>query len=1243
MKNLLKTLLIALMMIVSSVATAQVLENPLFPVGKQLMMTIKTHRYDLYGSENNIQMAMLASATAKKTNIEVDFGNGKGRIPYIVTSEGILTEDSLEEVITGGTVIKGSVGPEGIIRVYGTATDIDYFDMHGAQIYDIDLSAMKNLSILELGHNEIGKLDLSSMHYLEYLDVKDNPFDEGFELGREHPYLKYLNINQMGDHALDKTNGFIDISVFPALRIFTAWDSHCLKSIDPSSCKYLQQLSIDNTGVCTIDVTKNANLLILNVADCPINTIDISCNSKLIEFYGSAEGQMNPEHKFTHIDFTNNPLLQRIFVDGNLLTTIDVSKQWNLITLSASNNKITSVKGLDISEKERPDSLASLDLSGNYLTFKTLPEVDPLTYFYYDLQHPVPVAKEIKVGEPLGLAESLLHESTTTGVYKVCVYSRDGYSNVTELVSGTDYTYDRKKAELTFLREQTDSVSCIFINDLFSDVALSTTMFIVRSEEDYGKPVEKFKFTPETGMIAMNITTREDATINVNFGDGVQQEFQTKANTPTTISGNATGAVRVSGSIATTIIRLDIADQKINDIDVTQLTDIESISITGTNIKDINLTWNHMLKSIDLSDNAIGTLNLSGANDAFHKNELTYVNVSGNGMTEFDPGMAKMTIVELNASNNKLQEIKLDDMEYVTTLNLSNNLLSEINLSECYSLRNCNLSGNKLTTIDYSSCTNMQTLDITNNNFTFATLPAASKNLIYAPQNTISIATKAMSIDLSAQAKVGTFNTRYSWIDTTTGETLTEGTDYEITNGITKFLEPAEGKNVYATMTNLFYSQLVGEKALKTTAVNVTAALPDYVIAEFTTPTANQTANLSLAGLHPDTYIYIDWGDGDLKEYHLQDTYRIFNDTKTIKDARVKIYSNEASHGNMGVFSMTNVTVRDLDISNMTELYALSLGSCKLEEVDITHNTKLRELNLQDNWLEEIDLSKNAELHTVILSDNDFTNLEFKNNPNISWLAIARCGLKSINTSSLESVDVLDLTDNNLSSIDLSPLKNLTQLSLPENKFRRIDLSKNTKLVAVDLSGNEFTFQTLPLPIYNVYFYGNQKRITVDCDDNGVIDLSSQAVVNGVASNYYFFDGEIVFYYDEEGNINFNNKEYEEGVDFTVNNGKIRFAEDHDDVSGLITNSLFPNLMLYTAVFDVVAAEPIIGDVNADGDVNVFDVVAIADYILNGTAVDEKLADVNNDGNIDVFDITALSGIILGNEAKAREKLGIKD
>ena len=61
------------------------------------------------------------------------------------------------------------------------------------------------------------------------------------------------------------------------------------------------------------------------------------------------------------------------------------------------------------------------------------------------------------------------------------------------------------------------------------------------------------------------------------------------------------------------------------------------------------------------------------------------------------------------------------------------------------------------------------------------------------------------------------------------------------------------------------------------------------------------------------------------------------------------------------------------------------------------------------------------------------------------------------------------------------------------------------------------------------------------------------------------------------------------------------------------------------------------GDANGDGNVNVFDVTAIVNYILGSPSGNFvfQAADVNNDGNVNVFDVTKVVNIILGVNANA--------
>jgi hypothetical protein len=59
--------------------------------------------------------------------------------------------------------------------------------------------------------------------------------------------------------------------------------------------------------------------------------------------------------------------------------------------------------------------------------------------------------------------------------------------------------------------------------------------------------------------------------------------------------------------------------------------------------------------------------------------------------------------------------------------------------------------------------------------------------------------------------------------------------------------------------------------------------------------------------------------------------------------------------------------------------------------------------------------------------------------------------------------------------------------------------------------------------------------------------------------------------------------------------------------------------------------EPMIGDMNDDGVVNVLDVVLLVNSVLNGgSANDYPQADVNGDGTLNILDVVALISIILG-------------
>ena len=86
---------------------------------------------------------------------------------------------------------------------------------------------------------------------------------------------------------------------------------------------------------------------------------------------------------------------------------------------------------------------------------------------------------------------------------------------------------------------------------------------------------------------------------------------------------------------------------------------------------------------------------------------------------------------------------------------------------------------------------------------------------------------------------------------------------------------------------------------------------------------------------------------------------------------------------------------------------------------------------------------------------------------------------------------------------------------------------------------------------------------------------------------------------------------------FIDHNMKVYYC--HFNISSYLANSIIQEML------DVI---PSWGDINDDGELNILDLVQIANLILDNGY--DALADINSDGNINILDIVALVNIVLG-------------
>lgn len=1151
--------------IISRMALAGAITMGAFTVSaEEPIITFHTNVYDNVGETNAFHFYLGAK---EPVYVDVDCGFGP-----VETEVGVASFDS-EAGGIAGTVISCTVSSEGMVKVYGDASQIDYIDMEGCYISDISFPQLTEVEILNLSYNDLNALDLTHMSKLQALYVNGNPFSvTPLLIGPDKPDLAILNMSVI-DH-LDPSFSLAD---YPAMRSFDAWHVPELTEIDPTHCPDLLKLSIDLTNVSSLDVSKNPNLLILNVADTKISELDLSANTYLTELYCGHMASGYGQYGLTTLNLSSMPNLQRLFCEGNKLTSLDVSGCPKLTDLICSHNYLT-----EISLDANPD-LINLNVAMNNFTFATLPMPRDTFNEYYYYQRPMAVDRSYAVGTTLDFSSQVIREGSMTQGYLYKVSEEDPDFPV--LLDEEYYTYEDGK--ITLLKTLTDSVKVTFANDLFPQYPLSTAKFMVKSASEIGKPspVAELSFYPTVKNIELSVgmqgaTPESPLQFKVDFGNGQLVDFTaTSSELPETpnVSGTRTGRVIIYMPENTNISAFGITGQRLMSVDFSRAITLAQLSITDCQLPAINLTWNRCLSSLDLSGNILSALDLTEPNGSYGKNVLHNINVAHNKLSDVKLS-TRTCIRSLDLSDNQLQEFDLLKLSGLTDLNLSGNYLTNVDLRDLESIESMDLSRNNLSEITLLDYNPLESLNLSGNNFTLVNLPSVGvcQEYIYAPQTPIALPSKAPSVNLSANyLDVDGATTQYRWVMDATGESVPDGSVLVKGNGYFHFADPDLGV-VRCEMTHPLFPDFTGENVYTTSAVQ-TAPMPTHVFATFTT-LEDGTAELGLSATVPETGVYIDWEDNGYVEQYVLNTKLLQFDVNTKAGANVKCYSYDEDDC-VKVFSFSGAKLASIDASPMKSLihFTCSNSGLKADAITLPSLCKesLIELGLYGNEIESIDVSDYTSLRMLNLSDNKLTTFDASPFKGIEVLYLANNNLTSVTLDNPIMWECA-LVNNQLESIDLSKVPVMAQLYLSNNKLSQIDLSAMPQLKILHISHNRFTFATLPLfENYVEYGYNNQAVLEVTPENGYIVDLSSQVSCHGNPTTYtWFIDTP---YYDEEGNLV--GEDLYEGEEYTIDGGVTTFLKPFTHIMCVMTNSLLPNTVLYTNFIDVNPAQDGIDEV----------------------------------------------------------------
>lgn len=1129
------------------------------------IITFKTNIYDSYGAVNQFSL-VLGAITEESEYYDIDFGFGKNE--YDVT---LAANEST------GTFVSGTVSEAGIVKIYGDASKLDYFNASGCYIEWIEFKGCTAMDVIDLSHNELKRMDLGEMPVLRALNLKDNTFsaESPLVLNQKWEQLIMLEIDQI-DY-MDMST--FDMGNYPELISFTAYHNLSLNKIEPAKCPKLAQLSLDVTNVETLDVTQNPELAILNISETKITSIDVSKNPKLQQLYCVHQGSFNNEYKLTSLDITNNPELVYLFCAGNKLTSLDISKCPKLVILAATDNKLTSI---DVSNNP---ALYQVYLNKNNMDFATLP-FNPGTWnTYYYGQNNMPVKKSYVEGSEFDFSSRVLREGTTTSAYVFTVSEATG--NETKLDESC-YTYADGKIKFNQVPE--DSVYVAFINDVLNEAVLRTDNFKIKSANDYGKSSKALSFTTGVNqgeeltfdLKFYSIDGAEEVEYFIDLGDQVQKSYKAKVNEKVTINEVKPGYGQVIVYVPDNVYVTGFYTNGVAlySLDVTPSASLRDLHVVNAGLYNIDLSYNRCLETLNLSENNLSMLSLEGVNGNYQKYALNNINLSKNNLNDLALNDLK-AVHYLDLSDNQLTKIDFSDADYLVELNISNNKFQELDFTNCTSLKKLNYSNNQASAIVLPVESALEYVNCSNNKFTLATLPGhgtvSDENYVYAPQADLQISSKGPGADLSAQNIGGV--TTYVW-KKATGETLIEGVDYKNENGVTTFLNTTMGK-VYCEMTNASFPDFAGENVYKTTQIEA-AGMPTHLVAKFKTINEGDSVSLSLAAAKAGVSLYFDWnGDNTVTQYLLGDTYQLFK-AATKAGKEVKVYTYEPTEA-ITVFSMGGAKLEYFDGSKLTDAVNISVTDAGLSEITLPEGSvNLSEISLESNKFTTFDFSKFPALRTVYLSNNQLTTLDLTKGANLELVAALSNDLTEVKLDNAK-LWALYLDDNKLSSIDLSKATNIRQLTLSHNELETIDVENLNSLVQLAINNNKFTFKTLPLhkSTYAAYNYSNQYPIVISPVD-AVVDLRDQYMVDGTETVYrWFLDMPSLNQYTGE----LEGEELIEGTEYRIEGGVTTFIATLEDVVCFMTNEKLPNVYIYTSLMDVVGTS--IDEIGAESEISV--------------------------------------------------------
>ncbi|MBF7092033.1 T9SS type A sorting domain-containing protein [Flavobacterium sp. ALJ2] len=680
----------------------------------------KTYRVTLYhktvkGTFSSIDLSLYHKPGTFKEEIikksDVTFSNTEWRkIEFEYTSK--VTENIEVDIWTRGTL-------DSEILVDNVSV-VDVADVPQQYTLIPDVNFENKLISLGIDSGEVdGKILTSVIKSLKNLDLTGSnisdltgiqDFTELITLGLYSNKLTSIDISK--NTALESLNcgwnslSTLDISNNLALTNLSCYYNK-LKSIDVSKHIYLNSLSCGGNELTFLDITKNIHLTNLSCITNKLTTIDTSknINLELLSCY---------QNQIINLDLSNNTKLYRLECFANDLTTLNVSKNLNLTHLKCQYN---SLEMLDVSKNI---ALKEFDVSYN----PTLKEVN-----LKNGKNTLIESDKLLLTTNPSLTCVLVDDVTYANInwakrkdalanFSEAICPTPEYTLIPDanfekslIKKGIDGVEDGK-----VLTQAINTITTLDLSDYYTNLEINDLTGI----QDFTALEElKLPYNGKGKLISIDVSKnlklkKLNCTQNKLTSIDVSKNL---ALAELNVSYNKLTDINVTKNLDLTV--LDVSYNKLTTLDVTKNLALTNLYCSGAGSNNEN-TNQSTLTSLDLSKNiALEYLNASQNKNIKDFNlsnntNITSISVGYNNLTTIDFS-ANKKLTYLNCEANLLKTLDLTKYPQLEKLFCGNNSITNLDFSKNPLLEIAYVSNNMLTSLDFSSSPNLKQLNCNSN------------------------------------------------------------------------------------------------------------------------------------------------------------------------------------------------------------------------------------------------------------------------------------------------------------------------------------------------------------------------------------------------------------------------------------------------------------------------------------------------------------------------------------------------